>query len=80
MGGTDLVVVGNKGRVVIPAGIRARHGWQEGTTLLTIDTETGVVLMERDDALRLVREQLAGSDPVADLLRDRRREARLDDD
>ncbi|MFT4029849.1 MAG: AbrB/MazE/SpoVT family DNA-binding domain-containing protein [Protaetiibacter sp.] len=80
MGGTDLVVVGNKGRVVIPAGIRARHGWDEGTTLLTIDTEGGVMLMERDDALRLIREQLEGSDPVAELLSERRREARQDDD
>lgn len=80
MGGTEQVVVGNKGRLVIPATIRARHSWNEGTTLLTIDTEDGVILMERTRALRLVREQLAGSNLVAELLGERRREALGDDD
>ncbi|PZQ89795.1 MAG: cell division protein MraZ [Leifsonia xyli] len=80
MGGTEQVVVGNKGRLVIPATIRARHAWNEGTTLLTIDTEDGVILMERTRALRLVREQLAGSNLVAELLDERRREALGDDD
>jgi AbrB family looped-hinge helix DNA binding protein len=79
MGGTDRVTVGNKGRVVIPASIRARHSWIEGTTLVAIDGEHGIVLMERDRALRLIREQLAGRDPVASLLRDRRTDARRED-
>ncbi|MBN9141143.1 MAG: AbrB/MazE/SpoVT family DNA-binding domain-containing protein [Micrococcales bacterium] len=79
MGGTDVVMVGNKGRVVIPASIRARHAWNEGTTLLTIDTDEGVILMERGHALRLIRQQLAGGDPVAELLRERREAAARED-
>ena len=79
MGGTDLVMVGNKGRVVIPAAIRARHSWGEGTALLTIDTDSGVVLIDRDNARRLIREQLAGRDPVADLLDERRAAAQRED-
>lgn len=72
-------MVGNKGRVVIPIGIRARHRWEEGTTLLTIDTDDGVILMERERALDLIRRQLAGTDPVAELLAERREAAQRDD-
>jgi AbrB family looped-hinge helix DNA binding protein len=79
MGGTDRVTVGNKGRIVIPAPIRTRHAWGEGTVLVAVDGEDGVVLMERDRALRLVRAGLAGSDPVATLLRERRAEAHHED-
>lgn len=74
------MVVGTKGRMVIPADIRSRHEWAEGTTLLTIDTDDGVILMERQHALRLIREQLAGRDPVAELMRERRRDAQREDE
>lgn len=73
-------MVGNKGRVVIPAAIRAHHAWVEGTALLAVDTDTGVVLVDRDRARALLREQLAGTDTVAELLRERRADAARDDD
>jgi bifunctional DNA-binding transcriptional regulator/antitoxin component of YhaV-PrlF toxin-antitoxin module len=67
--------VGKKGRVVVPASIRARHQWVEGSTLVALDTELGVLLADQSAVERLVRARLAGTDLLADLLTDRRREA-----
>jgi AbrB family looped-hinge helix DNA binding protein len=78
MSDTLAVQVGNKGRVVVPASIRARHGWQEGSTLVALDIDLGVLLASRDAVERIVRSRLAGHDLLADLLDDRRRAAALD--
>lgn len=75
MSDTLAVQVGNKGRVVVPASIRARHQWVEGSTLVALDTELGVLLADQSAVERLVRARLAGTDLLADLLTDRRREA-----
>lgn len=75
MSDTLAVQVGNKGRVVVPASIRARHAWVEGSTLVAVDTELGVLLADQSAVERLVRARLAGHDLLADLLNDRRREA-----
>jgi AbrB family looped-hinge helix DNA binding protein len=71
--------VGDRGRVVLPAELRQRRNWSEGTILVAVETERGVVLTSRDELERLVREQLAGSDPVADLLEERRLAAARED-
>lgn len=78
MSDTLAVQVGNKGRVVVPASIRARHGWSEGSTLVALDTELGVLLADQGAVERLVRSRLAGHDLLADLLSDRRRDAALE--
>ncbi|WP_439565400.1 AbrB/MazE/SpoVT family DNA-binding domain-containing protein [Microcella sp.] len=75
MSDTLAVQVGNKGRVVVPASIRARHAWVEGSTLVALDTELGVLLADRSAVERLVKARLAGHDLLADLVHDRRREA-----
>lgn len=75
MSDTASVQVGNKGRVVVPASIRARHGWQEGSTLVALDTELGVLLADRAAVERLVRSRLAGHELLAELTADRRRDA-----
>lgn len=80
MSDTTAVVVGNKGRIVVPAGIRARHQWVEGSALVALDTELGVLLADRTTVERLVRARLAGHDLLGDLLSDRRREAARDDE
>lgn len=73
--------VGNKGRVVLPAGLRARHGWTEGTTLVAVEQEDGgVLLLTREEALASLRRELATSDPVGDLLAERRAAARREDE
>lgn len=75
MSDTTAVQVGNKGRIVVPASIRARHHWVEGSTLVALDTELGVLLADQGTVERLVRSRLAGHDLLADLLSDRRHEA-----
>jgi len=78
MSDTLAVQVGNKGRVVVPASIRTRHQWVEGSTLVALDTELGVLLADQESIERLVRARLSGIDLLADLLADRRREAAND--
>lgn len=78
MSGTYSVVVGNKGRIVVPAELRERAGLAEGSTLTLVDTGSGVLMLTRDELKELVRKDLTGADLVGELLRDRRREADAD--
>ncbi len=78
MGATYNLTVGNKGRLVVPAEVREHRGWQEGAPLIGIETDSGFVLVSRDDARRILRKQLAGHDLVAELIGDRRAEAMSD--
>lgn len=79
MSDTFNLTVGNKGRVVLPAALRENKNWGEGTTLVALETERGVVLTTRSELQAVVRAQLAGKDIVGDLLRGRRAEASRDD-
>jgi len=78
MSDTYSMTVGNKGRVVLPADLRAARGWTEGSVLLLLETEDGVLLVTRDDLERQVQSELAGSDLVNELLAERRAEALAD--
>jgi len=78
MSGTYSVVVGNKGRIVVPAELRERAGLAEGSTLTLVDTGSGVLMLTRDELKELVRKDLTCADLVGELLRDRRREADAD--
>ena len=73
--GTYRVVMGDRGRVVIPADVRQRHGLEAGTPLTLLETPDGLVLMTRDQLLAKVRGDLHGLDLVGELLRERRAEA-----
>lgn len=77
--GTYQVVVGDRGRLVIPADLRERAGLVEGTTLIMLETPTGLVLLTRPQLQELVRTDLAGSDLVGELLAERRAEAAAED-
>ncbi len=78
MRGTYTVVVGNKGRVVVPAQIRARAGLVEGTPLIVLDTPAGIVLLTREQLRARVRSELAGTDLVEELLAERRAAAQAE--
>jgi len=67
--------MGDRGRLVIPAEVRAEHGFEEGTALVLVDTAAGLVLLTRAQLRDRVRADLVGADLVASLLADRRREA-----
>lgn len=78
MSGTSSVVLGDKGRIVVPATIRERRNWGHGTTLILVETADGLLLTERATALRLIRERLAGAPLVDELIAEHRAEAAAD--
>jgi AbrB family looped-hinge helix DNA binding protein len=76
MSDTNTVVVGDKGRIVLPAAIRQSRGWTTDTVLLVLETESGVELLTRDELLKRVRKSLDNSgDLVGELIAERRAEA-----
>ena len=77
--GTYAVVVGDRGRLVIPSEVREAAGIEEGTRLMLLSTKSGLVLMTRDQLRERVREDLGGLDLVAELLADRRKAAYEED-
>lgn len=79
MSGTYSVTMGDRGRLVVPAELRARAGLSTGTPLLLLDTPGGLVVMTREQARTVLRRQLAGSDLVRELLADRRAAAAAED-
>jgi AbrB family looped-hinge helix DNA binding protein len=79
MSGTYNVVMGDRGRLVVPVELRERLHLESGSPLLLLDTDDGVVLTTRDQAKTLLRRQLAGQELVAQLLRERRTAAADED-
>lgn len=63
----------------MPAEVRERTGWVEGTQLVLLETPGGAVLLSRDQLRARVRDELAGLDLVGELLADRRRAAASED-
>ncbi len=79
MNGTHTVVVGDRGRIVVPAEVRDNAGLTEGTALVLLTTPGGLVLLTREQLLARVRGELEGLDLVAELLADRRLTAKQED-
>jgi AbrB family looped-hinge helix DNA binding protein len=79
MSGTHQVVVGDRGRIVVPVEVRERAGLVAGTPLVLLDTPTGIVLLTRSQLRARVRADLAGTDLVAELLAERRAAALAED-
>jgi AbrB family looped-hinge helix DNA binding protein len=79
MNGIYQVTMGDRGRLVIPAELRAKTALTEGTPVVLIDTPGGVVLVSREQLKSLVRADLAGIDLLSELLADRRHHADTED-
>jgi AbrB family looped-hinge helix DNA binding protein len=79
MGGTYAVVLGDRGRLVVPAELRERMHLTAGTPLALVETPRGFLVLTRDELKRLVREDLAGVDLVGELLTERRAAAAVED-
>ena len=73
------MVVGDRGRVVVPAEVRERAGLREGTRLVLIETPNGLILLTREQLKARVRAELAGLDLVKELLDERRAQADAED-
>ena len=69
------VGLGDRGRLVVPAAVRDRHGWVAGQHLVVIDTSAGLIVMSEDEALSWLRSRLQERELVAELLADRQAEA-----
>jgi AbrB family looped-hinge helix DNA binding protein len=79
MSGTHKVVVGDRGRLVVPAEVRERAGLVEGSTLVLLETPSGIVLMTQRQLRDRVREELSGLDLVGELRAERRLAAENED-
>ena len=79
MSGTHTVVVGDRGRIVVPAEVRERKGLTKGTVLVLVESPQGFALMTREQLRARVRADLEGLDLVEDLIADRRRAAVRED-
>ena len=79
MSGTYAVVMGDRGRLVVPAELRERLNLKPGTPLVLLETPQGLVLATREQVKTLVRAGLQGLDLVSELLEDRRRQAVAED-
>ncbi|MCC5953188.1 MAG: AbrB/MazE/SpoVT family DNA-binding domain-containing protein [Acidimicrobiia bacterium] len=79
MSGMHVIQMGDRGRLVVPAEVRARVGLAEGTPLVLLESPAGLVLMTRDQLKARVRDELSGLDLVDQLLADRRRAAAAED-
>ena len=68
------VLVGPKGRVVIPVQIRRQLGLQEGSQLVALVEGDGVLLLPRDAVKQRLRGMFAGvrTSMAEELIRDRR--------
>jgi bifunctional DNA-binding transcriptional regulator/antitoxin component of YhaV-PrlF toxin-antitoxin module len=79
MSTTFPIVMGDRGRLVVPADVRERQGWVQGAALLLVETDEGVVLTTREQAKAMLRAQLAGDSLVEQLMAERRLAATADD-
>ena len=79
MSGTYTVIVGDRGRLVVPAEVRERGGLVEGSTLVLLETPSGIVLMTQRQLRDRVRAELSGLDLVGELLAERRLAAANED-
>ena len=73
-------IMGNKGRVVIPASVRSRRGWTEGVALVLTEDGDRLYLESADEALARFRASVAKTpSPVDELIAERRNAARAGD-
>jgi AbrB family looped-hinge helix DNA binding protein len=77
--GTYHLVVGDRGRIVVPAEVRERAGLDAGTPLVLIEAPDGLILLTREQLKARVRAELAGLDLVNELLTERRAQADAED-
>lgn len=76
---TYTVEVGQKGRIVIPAPLRAEIGLAPGDVLVALADSGGVLLLPRQAVKERLRRLMAGGPSLAsELLRERREAASRD--
>ncbi|MCY3606871.1 MAG: AbrB/MazE/SpoVT family DNA-binding domain-containing protein [Acidimicrobiaceae bacterium] len=79
MDATYNIMMGDRGRVVIPADVRTRACLEPGTPLVLMETEAGLLLSTQAQILEWIRAGLADTDITGELLAERRLEAARED-
>lgn len=79
MSGTYYLLVGDRGRIVVPAEVRERAGLEAGTPLVLIEAPDGLILLTREQLKARVRAELAALNLVNELLTERRAQADAED-
>ena len=77
--GTHTVVVGGRGRIVIPAEMRERAGLAARTPLVLLGSSGGLLLLTREQRRARVVAELDDLDLVSEMLADRCRAAGQED-
>ena len=72
-------MMGDRGRLVVPAELRDRLRLKTGSPLVLVETPQGVVIATREQVKALVRSRLQGLDLVEELLAERRKLAAAED-
>ncbi len=91
MSGNYSAVMGDRGRLVVPAELRERNGLGEGTVVVFVETDEGITMMTRDKLEQLVWRAnrgdrsagdrgAAGPGVVEDLVAERRQASREEDE
>ena len=63
---------------MLPAKLRASQNWEQGDSLVLVETSKGVLIATRRLALDLLRDQLAGESLVQELIDERRQAAKAE--
>lgn len=79
MSGTYQAVMGDRGRLVVPAGLRERAGLHPGRSMVFVETERGLLLLTREQLRDAVQRDLGSRNLVAELLAERRLAAQAED-
>lgn len=79
MSGTATATMGDRGRLVVPADLRMRAGLTPGAPVILVETEGGIILMNREQARATLQRSLAATDLVASLIAERRAAAAVED-
>ena len=79
MNGIFNVVMGERGRIVVPSAVRERAGLAQGTPMVLVESSDGVLLLTRRQLRARVRHDLEGLSLVDELLAERRLDAERED-
>lgn len=75
MYGTFSTVMGDRGRVVVPAPLRRRAGMSAGDPLVFVESDHGLLLLTRQQLRNRVQHDFRGLNLVEELLSERLLEA-----
>ena len=79
MNTTQTLTVGDRGRIVLPADMRAELQIEQGDPLHFVRLETGYLMLSQEQALAFLRQRHHGEHLVDELITDRRTAAHLED-